>query len=76
MTPTKQEPDDWECGFVAGAADGGSIEPPPWITDTAAYAAGFADGKASRAPTEAPARAPQGEIDPVVLWHRRITIGV
>jgi hypothetical protein len=49
MTRIKQEPDDWQCGFVAGASDGGSSEAPSWISDTAAYAAGFADGQAARA---------------------------
>ena len=40
---------DWHFGFVAGASDGGSSEPPSWISDTGAYLAGFADGQAARA---------------------------
>ncbi len=42
----KPRPSDWHFGFVAGASDGGSSEPPKWIADTAAYLAGFADGQA------------------------------
>ncbi len=45
----RAKPSDWHFGFVAGASDGGSSEPPSWISDTAAYLAGLADGQAARA---------------------------